>query len=106
MTCQIKLRMKNQCGESVGFSFRAALRFRRWFCLCQASVIDFCEIYNSNFLSFVFTVMKCNDSVSFSFFFSFFFTKKQIASFHSKQIVVVLKCSVSVLILLRDRDRV
>ena len=50
--------------------------------------------------------MKCNDSVSFSFLFSLFFTKKQIAFFQSKQIVVVLKCPVSVLILLRDRDRV
>ena len=28
--------MKNHCGESVGFSFKAALWFRHWFCLCEA----------------------------------------------------------------------
>ena len=27
--------MKNHCGESVGFSFKAALWFRHWFCLCE-----------------------------------------------------------------------
>ena len=56
-----------QCGESVGFSFRVALWFPQWFCLC--------EVYETNVtLSFdllviiIFTV-KCNDSVSFSFLF-------------------------------------
>jgi len=34
---EIELRMKNHCGESVGFSFRAALWFRQGFCLCQVS---------------------------------------------------------------------
>ena len=36
-----------------------------------------------------FTV-KCNDSVSFFFLFSFFFVKDQIASFQLKEIVVFL----------------
>ena len=39
----------------------------------------------------------CNDSLSFSFFFSFFFVKEQIAFFQSKKIVVVVfKCSVCI----------
>ena len=29
--------MKNHCGESVGFQFRNALWFPRWFCLCEVS---------------------------------------------------------------------
>ena len=29
--------MKNHCGESVVSSFRAALRFWQWFCLCEVS---------------------------------------------------------------------
>ena len=33
----IELRMKNQCGKSVGVSFRAALWFRQGFCLCEVS---------------------------------------------------------------------
>ena len=63
--------MKNNCGESVGFSFRADLGFPATvILLCETSVIDFPE-------TVIFT-FKCNDSVSFSFFFSFFFVKDQI----------------------------
>ena len=32
-----ELRMKNHCGESVGFSFRATLWFPPGFCLCEVS---------------------------------------------------------------------
>ena len=42
------------------------------------------------------STVKCNDSISFSFLFSFFFVKDQIASFQLKQIVVFLKCSACV----------
>ena len=50
----------------------------------------------------------CNDSVSFSLLFSFFFVQDQIASFQLKQFVVFLKCSVYVfkIIPLSDCDRV
>ena len=75
--------MKNHCGGSVGFSFRATL----WF-LWPA--ILFTRSFLRSMLSFnllaVFT-FKCNDSVSFSFLSLcfFFFVKGQIASFQLKQ---------------------
>ena len=64
--------MKNHCGGSVGFSFRAALWFRQRLCLC--------EVFWDFNLLVIFTV-EYKDSVSFSFLFSFFFVKNQIASF-------------------------
>ena len=83
--------MKNNW-ESVGFSFRAALWFRR-------PVI----LFTRSFLRSIFIIrpscyfsVKCNDSVSFSFlspcFFSF--VKDQIASFQLKQITVFLNYKV------------
>ena len=80
--------MKNHCGESVGFSFGAALWFRR-------PVILFTRSFLRSMIQFdllaIFTV-KCNDSVRFSFLSSliFFFVKDQIASFQLKQIIVFL----------------
>ena len=81
--------MKNHCGESVGFSFRAAL----W---CPQGFFFF-EVFETNvIMSFdllaVFTV-NCNPSVSFPFLFLcflFFFVKDQTASFQLKEIVVFL----------------
>ena len=49
--------------------------------------------------------MKCNDSVSSSLLFSFFFVEDEIASFELNQIVVVLKCPVCISSL-SDRNRV
>ena len=43
------LRMKNYCLESVGCSFRTALWFPQWFCLCEV-LWDQC--YNLTFLLF------------------------------------------------------
>ena len=77
--------MKNHCGESVGFSFRAALWFRR-------PVILFTRSFLRSMLQFdllAILTVKCNDSVSFSFLYPcFFFVKDQIASFQLKQIIV------------------
>ena len=74
--------MKNHCGESVGFSFRAALWFPQLFCLCEVSETNVLLSFN---LLAIFTV-KSNDSVSFSFLFPCFLfylfsIKDQIASF-------------------------
>ena len=44
-------------------------------------------LFMRSFLRFKLSTVKCNDSVSFSFLFSFFFVKDQIASFQLKQIV-------------------
>ena len=87
----IELRIKNQYGESLGFSFRTGLWFPQWFCLCEVSETNVWLSFN--FLA-IFTV-KCNDSVSFSFLFPCFLfyslsVKDQIASFQLKEIVVVL----------------
>ena len=83
--------MKNHCGESVGFSFRAALWFPQSFCLCKVSETKVLLSFN---LLAIFTV-TCNDSVSFSFLFPCFLfyllsVKDQIASFQVKEILVVL----------------
>ena len=53
----------------------------------------------------IFTV-KSNDSVSFSFLFTFFVIKDQIASFQLNEIVVFLNVFPCVFILLRDCTRV
>ena len=76
--------MKNNSGESVGFSFRAAL----WFpatviLLCETSVIDFSETYNSTFLSF--SPSSVMILLSFLSFFSFFFVKNQITYFQKRR---------------------
>ena len=91
--------MKNHYRESAAFSlFTAAL----WF-LCKV----FWDLSLSSNSSCHFTV-KGNASVSFSFMFSFFFVKDQIASFQLKQVVVFLNCSKCVfkLISLHDCHRV
>ena len=62
------------------FSFRAAFffQFESDFRLCEASVIDFHEIYSKLvsrekiFALPVISTVKCNDSVNFSFLFFFF----------------------------------
>ena len=85
--------MKNHWGESVGFSFRAALWCPQWFCLCEVSETNVIMSFD---LLAVFTV-KCNHSVSFPFLFLcflFFFDKDQIASFQLKEIVVFLNYKV------------
>ena len=70
-------------------------------------MIDFREIYNSNFLSFPpSSVMILVAFFVVVFLSSFFFVKDQIASFQLKQIVVVLKCRVCVISSLRDSVRV
>ena len=78
--------MKNHCGESVGFSFGAALWFRLPVILFTRSFL------NVIIRPIVIFTVKCNDSVSFSFLFPcflvFFFVKDQIASFQLKQIIV------------------
>ena len=99
---EFELRMKNHCGESVGFSFRAAVWFPQWFCLCEVSETN---VMLFNLLP-IYTI-KCDDSVSFFFLvslFSFFFVKDQIASFQLKEILLCFwtKCSVCVFISLRD----
>ena len=78
--------MKNHYGESVGFSFMAALWFWRLVILFTRSLL----IVIIDLLA-IFTV-KCNDSVSFSFLSPcfFFFFKDQVASFQLKQIIVFL----------------
>ena len=100
--------MKNHCGESVGFSFRAALWFWRPVILFTRSFVR-SECYNSTFLLFLpSSVMILLAFLScFLVFFFFFVIKDQIASFQLKQINVFLtKCSVCVFISLRDCDRV
>ena len=85
--------MRNHWGESVGFSFRAALWCPQWFCLCEVSETNVIMSFD---LLAVFTV-KCNHSVSFPFLFLcflFFFDKDQIASFQLREIVVVLNYKV------------
>ena len=77
--------MKNHCVESVGFSVRAALWFRR-------PVLLFTRSFLSSMLQFdplAIFIVKCNDSVSFSFLFPCFFFFVcfffiQIASFQLK----------------------
>ena len=101
---EFELRMKNHCGESVGFSFRAALWFPQWFCLCEVSetVVMLFELLP------IFTV-KCDDSVSFLSCFLVFLVKDQIASFQLKEILLLCfwtKCSVCVFITLRECNRV
>ena len=101
--------MKNHCGESVGFSFRAALWFRRrLFCLRE---VFWDQCYNSTFLlSLPSSVMILLAFLSCLL--VFFFAKDQIASFQLKQIVVSLNykvfrvCVYTVFISLRDCDRV
>ena len=71
--------MKNHCGESVGFSFRAALWFRR-------PVILFTRGFLRSILLFdllPFLTVKCNDSVSYSFLFPCFFLRSGPNSFFS-----------------------
>ena len=65
--------MKNHCGESVGVSFRATLRFR-------------CEVFWD--LSLVISTVKCNDSVELFFLVFFFFFVKDQMPFQLKQIFV------------------
>ena len=81
------LRMKNRCGESVGFSFKATLWFPHWFCLCK---VLWDQSYNSTFRLFsLSSVMILSVSVSFLFpCFLFSLLLDQIASFQLKQIVV------------------
>ena len=55
--------MKNHCGESVGFSFRAALWFRQLVNLFTRSFLRSMLYFD---LLAIF-IIKCNDSVSFSF---------------------------------------
>ena len=64
----IELRMKTHRGESVGFSYRAALWFLQWFCLCKVSETNVMLSFD---LPAIFTI-KCSDSVSFSFLFPCF----------------------------------
>ena len=80
--------MKNHWGQSVGFSFRAALWFRWPVILVTRSFLR--SMLEFDLLA-IFTV-KCNDSVSFSFWSPcfFFFVKDQIAYFQLKQIIVFL----------------
>ena len=88
--------MKNHCGESVGFSFRAALWFRQWFCLCEVSEINVVIRPSSYFSPSSVMILLL------SFLVSLFSSLDQIASFQLKQIVVL--CSVCVVISLRDCD--
>ena len=62
--------MKNHCGELVGFSFRAALWFLQWFCLCEVSETNVMLSFNLDLLAI--STVKCTDSVSFSFLFPCF----------------------------------
>ena len=89
MNCYVKLRMKNHCGESVGFPFRATLRFRQWLCLVRS----FLGFKSCHFHRQLIQIILSN----FSFLFFFFFVKDQIASFKLKQIFVFLKCSFCVI---------
>ena len=84
---KIELRMKNHCGESVGFPLRAALWFLHWIFLFKA-LWDQC--YNSTF--FLFSPSSVLILLAFlsCFLVFFFFVKDQIASFQLKQIVVFL----------------
>ena len=90
--------MKNHCGESVGFSFRAALWFR-W------PVILFTRSFLRSMLKFdllaIFTV-KCSDSVSFSFLSTCFFSLLIKANHCVFELSVPCVC----LFHLRDCDRV
>ena len=72
--------MKNQCVKSEGFHLEPLFffQFDSDFRLCEASVIDFHEIYSKLvsrekiFAPPVISTVKCNDSVNFSFLFFFF----------------------------------
>ena len=72
--------MENQCVKSVGFHLEPLFffQFDGDFCLCEASVIDFHEIYSKLvsrekiFALPVISTAKCNDSVNFPFLFFFF----------------------------------
>ena len=77
--------MKNHCGGSVGFSFIAALWFRRKICLREVSEINVVIRSSSYFQR---QVQKFRQLFFLVSLFSFFFVKDQIASFQSKQIVV------------------
>ena len=81
--------MKNHREESISFYLEPpCVRCEQWLC------------YNWTFLSF--PTVKCNDSVSFSF----FFVKDKLASFKLKQTVLFLKCPMCAFISLRDCNRV
>ena len=80
--------MKNHCGESVGFSFGAALWFRPPVIFFTRSFLRY-QYYNSTFLLFLPSSVMI--LVAFlSCFLVFFFAKDQIASFQLKQIIVFL----------------
>ena len=72
--------MENQCVKSEGFHLEPLffLQFDSDFRLCEASVIDFHEIYSKLvscekiFALPVISTVKCNDSVNFSFLLFFF----------------------------------
>ena len=79
--------MKNNCGEVVGFSFRAALWFRQLVILFRRSFLRSIYSYNSNFLLFLpSSVMILLAFLSCLL--VFFFVKDQIALFQLKKIIV------------------
>ena len=88
-TEKIELRMKNHCGEWVGFSFRLLCGFGgRWFCWRE---VFWDQCYNLTFL--LFSLSKVMILLAFlSCFLVFFFVKDQIASFQLKQIIVFVFC--------------
>ena len=102
LKCWIELQMKNYCGKSVGFSFRAPLCGfgGRWFCLCQ---VFWGQCYNSTFL--LFSPSSVMILLALPSCFLVFFLRwgpNSFVSIKAMQIIVFwTKCSVCVFISLR-----